>query len=169
MYGFYNSIFPNIKATLCCAWSFSCVWLWNPMACSPPGSSVRGDSPDKNTRVGCHALLQGIFPTQGSNPGLPHCRWILYQLSHQGSPKTTLHAWNNLCVIMVDLKVYCMILLNSIWSIGDVLGWPKTLFGISIASYGRHQWTFWPTQYRSLVRLAYGSILSLSCLVSGLH
>ena len=31
-------------------------------------------------------LLQGIFPTQGSNPGLPHCRWILYQLSHQGSP-----------------------------------------------------------------------------------
>ena len=33
------------------------------------------------------SLLQGIFPTQGSNPGLPHCRWILYQLSHQGSPK----------------------------------------------------------------------------------
>ena len=34
----------------------------------------------------CHALLQGIFPTQGSNPGLPHCRQILYHLSHQGSP-----------------------------------------------------------------------------------
>ena len=33
------------------------------------------------------SLLQGIFPTQGSNPGLPHCRWILYQLSHQGSPR----------------------------------------------------------------------------------
>ena len=33
------------------------------------------------------SLLQGIFPTQGSNPGLPHCRWILYQLSHKGSPK----------------------------------------------------------------------------------
>ena len=32
-------------------------------------------------------LLQGIFPTQGSNPGLPHCRWILYQLSHKGSPR----------------------------------------------------------------------------------
>ena len=43
------------------------------------------DSPGKNTGVGCHALLQGIFPTQGSNPGLPHCRWILYHLSHQGS------------------------------------------------------------------------------------
>ena len=35
--------------------------------------------------VGCHALLQGIFATQGSNPGVPHCRWILYRLSHQGS------------------------------------------------------------------------------------
>ena len=44
------------------------------------------DSPGKNTRVGCHAFLQGIFPTQGSNPGLLHCRWILYRLSHQGSP-----------------------------------------------------------------------------------
>ena len=36
---------------------------------------------------GCHSLLQGIFPTQGSNPGLPHCRWILCQLSYQGSPR----------------------------------------------------------------------------------
>ena len=57
------------------------------MDCSLPGASVHGDSPGKNTGVGCHALLQGIFPTQGSNPGLPHCRWILYQLSHQGSPR----------------------------------------------------------------------------------
>ena len=39
-------------------------------------------------QVGCHALLQGIFPTQGSNPGLSHCRWILYYLSHQGSMYT---------------------------------------------------------------------------------
>ena len=39
------------------------------------------------TGVGCHALLQGIFPTQGLNPGLLHCRWILYHLSHQGSPR----------------------------------------------------------------------------------
>ena len=54
--------------------------------CSAPGSSIHGDSPGKNTGVGCHALLQGIFPNQGSNPGLPHCRQILYPLSHQGSP-----------------------------------------------------------------------------------
>ena len=56
------------------------------MKCSPPGSSVHGDSPGKNTGVSCHALLQEIFPIQGSNPGLLHCRWILYCLSHQGSP-----------------------------------------------------------------------------------
>ena len=44
-----------------------------------------GDSPGKNIGVGCHALLQGIFLTQGSNTGLPRCRRILYHLSHQGS------------------------------------------------------------------------------------
>ena len=38
--------------------------------------------------MGSLSLLQGIFPTQGSNPGLPHCRWSLYQLSHKGSPQT---------------------------------------------------------------------------------
>ena len=95
------------------------------MNCSLPGSFVHGDSPSKNTGVGCcalpgdlptpgikprspplqadslsaeppgkpkntgvgcHSLLQGIFPTQGSNLGLLHCRQILYFLSHQGSP-----------------------------------------------------------------------------------
>ena len=44
--------------------------LCHPTDCSPPGSSVHGDSPGKNTGVGCHALLQGICPTQGSNPHL---------------------------------------------------------------------------------------------------
>ena len=48
----------------------SCPTLCDPMDCSPPGSSVHGNSPGKNTGVGCHAFLQGIFPTQGSNPGL---------------------------------------------------------------------------------------------------
>ena len=64
----------------------SCLTLCDPLDCDPPCSSVHGDSLGKNTKVGCHALLQGIFPTQGSNPGLPHCRWILNQLSHKGSP-----------------------------------------------------------------------------------
>ena len=44
-------------------------------------------SPGKNTGVGCHALLQAIFPTQGSNPDLPHGKWILYHLSLWGSPR----------------------------------------------------------------------------------
>ena len=69
---------------MCCA--VSCPTLCDPMDWSPPGSSVPGDSPGKNTGVGCYALLQGIFPTLGLNSGLPHCKWILYQLSHQGSP-----------------------------------------------------------------------------------
>ena len=64
---------------MCCAESLqSCQTLCDPMDCSLPGSSVHGDSPAKNTGVGCHALLQGIFPTQGSNPCLPHSRQILY-------------------------------------------------------------------------------------------
>ena len=62
----------------------SCLTLFHPTDCSPPGSPVHGDSPGKNTGVGGHALLQGIFPTQGSNPGLPHCGQTLYHLSHQG-------------------------------------------------------------------------------------
>ena len=60
-----------------------CPTLCHPMDCSPPGSSVHGDSPGKNTGVGCPALLQGIFPTERLNPGLPHCGQILYGLSHQ--------------------------------------------------------------------------------------
>ena len=64
----------------------SCPTLCDPMDCSLPDSSVRGDSPGQNTGVGCHVLLQGIVPTQGSNPGLPRCRQILYCLSHQRSP-----------------------------------------------------------------------------------
>ena len=50
----------------------SCPTLWN--------------SPGQN-RVGSLSLLHVIFPTQGLNPGIPHCRWILYQLSHKGSPR----------------------------------------------------------------------------------
>ena len=45
------------------------------------------NSPSQNTGMSSLSLLQGIFPIQGSNPGFPHCRWILYQLSHKGSPK----------------------------------------------------------------------------------
>ena len=73
---------------LCCAVLSHSGWLYvTPMDCSLPVSSVHGDSLGKNTGVGCHALLQGIFLTQGWNPGLLHCMWILYCLSHQGNPR----------------------------------------------------------------------------------
>ena len=104
----------------------SCPALCDLVDCSPPGSSIHGNPPGKNTGVGSHALLQGnlpspgikprsptlqedslaaepqakpkntgvgslsllqrIFPSQESNPGFPHCRQILYQLSRQESP-----------------------------------------------------------------------------------
>ena len=53
----------------------------------PHGLYNSWNSPGQNTRVCSCSLLQGIFPTQRSNPGLPHCRRILYQLGHQGSPR----------------------------------------------------------------------------------
>ena len=55
--------------------------------CDPIDYTVHGILPGQNTVVGSFSLLQGIFPTQRLNLGLPHCRWILYQLSHQGSPQ----------------------------------------------------------------------------------
>ena len=64
-------------------------WKWNSLSCVllfvTPYSPW--NSPDQNTGVGSLSLLQGIFPTQVSNPGLPHFREILYQLSHKGSPR----------------------------------------------------------------------------------
>ena len=78
---------------------------------SPPGSSVHGDSPGKNTGVICHALLQGIFLTQGSNLGLPHCRRILYQLSHQGSP------------YLPSFNITFLMLLYLLETFADLLSW----------------------------------------------
>ena len=53
----------------------------------PHGLYIPWDSPGQNTAVGSLSLLQRIFPSQGSNTGLPHCRQILYQLSQKGSPR----------------------------------------------------------------------------------
>ena len=90
--------------------ALSCPTLCDPMVCSLPGSSIHGifqaralewgaiafsnglyssyNSAGQNTGVGSLCLLQGIFPTQGLNPGLPHCRRILYPLSQKGSPSS---------------------------------------------------------------------------------
>ena len=69
-----------LGCTVLCLVAQLCSTLHNPMNCSPSRLSVHRIL---QARVDCHALLQGIFPTQGSNSGLPHCRWILYGLSHQ--------------------------------------------------------------------------------------
>ena len=82
---FFRSKCGNLWLFLLCvliAQSF--LTLWDPMICSSAGSSC--PFPGKNTGVGCHSLLQRIFLTQEWNPGLLHCRQILYWLSHQGSP-----------------------------------------------------------------------------------
>ena len=80
----------------------SAVWaplLWHRCASSatqsrltlrPCGLYSPWDSPGQSPGVGSLSLLQGIFPTQGLNPGLLHCRWILYRLTHQGSPRPSL-------------------------------------------------------------------------------
>ena len=66
------------------------------------------DSPGKNTGVDCHSFLQGIFPMQGSNPGLLHCRQIPYHQSHQGSPE--------LCLPRANYKV--MGRFSTVWRAG---------------------------------------------------
>ena len=75
----------SARGYMCRAQSFSCVWLfatpWT-VACQVPLSMGFSRQEDW---CGFPALLQGIFPTRRSNPGLPHCRWILYQVSHQES------------------------------------------------------------------------------------
>ena len=119
-----DSLLLSQLGCCCCSVAKSCLTLCNPTDCSPPGSSGHGDSPGKNTAVGCLpssrgssqlrdqtqvscivdrfftteppgkpknmgvdslSLLQGIFPIQESNWGLLHCKWILHQLSYQGS------------------------------------------------------------------------------------
>ena len=75
---------------MCCAVlclvSQSCPTLCNPMHCKPTRLLSPWNFPGKNPGVGCHFFLQGIFLSQGLNPGLLHHKQILYHLSPQGSP-----------------------------------------------------------------------------------
>ena len=79
----YMEIHSVFCSSLCSMLScFSRIRLCDSMGCSPPGSSVHGDSPGKNTGVGCHALLQGIFLTQRWNLRLLHLTcvgwWVFF-------------------------------------------------------------------------------------------
>ena len=79
-----------------CAQSLRRVWLLQPHGLWPASLLCPWGSPGKNTGGGCHALLQGIFPTQGSNPHLLHCGRILCHLSHQGIARWAPHKHNYL-------------------------------------------------------------------------
>ena len=87
----WNKVKSSVISLCLCLATQSCLTLCYPMDCSLPDFSIHRDSPGKNTEVGCHALLQGIFSNQGLNSGLPHCRQILYCLSHQGRPSLCLY------------------------------------------------------------------------------
>ena len=93
----------------------SCLTLFDPMDCSPPGLSVHGDSPGKNTGVGCHFLLQGIFPTKGLNPGFLQWRQILYWLNHKGSPsiKEWILEWDFKMLLCKQYFLTCYTIENS--------------------------------------------------------
>ena len=86
----------------------SCLTLWDAMDYHP------WNPPGQNTGVGSLSLLQGIFPTQGSNPGLLHCSRILYQLSHKGSPEMlTLYTDPKYCHIHTSVTQWIAIILAS--------------------------------------------------------
>ena len=74
---------PKIKSVTVSSFSIYLPWR----SLQPHGQYGPWNSPGQNTGVGSLSLLQGIFPTQGSNLGLPHCRRILFQLSHKESPR----------------------------------------------------------------------------------
>ena len=79
------------------------VTLCDPVDCSPLRLLCPWDSTGKNTGVGCHFLLQGIFPTEGSNLGLLHCRQTLYPLSHREACEYT-HANSNSVTPIMNLS-----------------------------------------------------------------
>ena len=105
--------FPNFSET---QWSESHSVMSN--SSWPHGLYSPWNSPSQNTGVGRHSLLQGIFLTQGSNPGLPHCRWILYQLSHKGSPSETLCRHQ----LIWCVTEFCLVRLNwkSCWDAPEI-------------------------------------------------
>ena len=100
-------------------WLFCCV-IWATYSNSCIGlQSTRffcpWNSPDKISEVGSHSLLLGIFPTQGLNLGLPHCRQILYHLSHQGSPTLTLQA--SISSSVRGLQIYSCIFWRGLYEV----------------------------------------------------
>ena len=87
-YRYVVKIVCMYMCALLCLVTQLCPTFCDATDCSPPGSSVHGDSWGKNTEVGCHALLQGIFPTQGLNPDLLYCGFFtIWTTLLQGRPR----------------------------------------------------------------------------------
>ena len=120
---FFKSDQNLFENNVSCLVAQSCPTFCNLMDCSPWDSFVHGDSPGKNTGVGCHTLFQGIFPTQESNPDLLHCRQSFYQLSYQGSPMIMLsptqipllsthrsytHTHTHTLTLQIEMLLYCL-------------------------------------------------------------
>ena len=108
----------------------SCPTLCNPKDCKPTRLLCPTESPDRNTGMGCYSFLQGIFPTQGSNLGLLHCRQTLYYLSHREAPR---EGWApiNWCFQTVVLEKTLESLLDSKESkpVNPKGNWPWILIG----------------------------------------
>ena len=123
------------------ALSLSRVPLCDPMDCSIPGSSVHGIFPGKDTGVGSHSLLQGIFPTQGLNPGPLH--WQADSLPSEPPGKS--------CVIIQHLSIYIGLAKTFIWSrnplFHEVLG-----ENTKCQFYLKPNRTFWPIHQKLLCR-----------------
>ena len=129
-------MFPRIFCFLVSLFMFAC---WVAQLCLAL-CNLMDNCPGKNTRVDCHSLLQGIFPIQGSNPGLLHCRQIRYHLSHQGIPFTCSHyiqvnemvkrwACQNTNIYHLSLIPF------SLQTIGFILKFPLFMLGC-------HSWIF---------------------------
>ena len=120
------------------------------MDCSPSRLLCPWDSPGENTEVACDALLQGIFPTQGSNPcplHFLHCRWIPYLLSHQGSPRTCLYNYKGLVSEMIRRES---------WLVDGPLTIFSILVGVSLGLLG----PIFENSYFSLRFLVHSSMFS---------
>ena len=135
---------------------------WKSLSCvsdslQPHGLYGPWNSLGQNTGVGSLFLLQGIFPTQGSNPALPHCRWTLYQLSHKGSPLShqgypNFKNWNNnpnaywASIMCSELCIDCFIYMH--WHLVDVSsGWTKSK---DLCPYGVY-FLLWDTGIKQII------------------
>ena len=118
---------------LCC---FSCAWLFATLRTGAPRLLCPWDFPGKNTGAGSHSILQGIFPTQGSNWGLLNCRQILYHLSHWGSPLYGIFIFISINHYLHQYCVSCFKFGRIPFSlVSCVCNWQRALFKVYIKKW----------------------------------